>query len=127
MYSQKQPSQEQMVELNVLIEQTLFTCGSNLIPDDHDLSEVFAVQTNIGCGTDVSYHYFSCALKLVPVCYKCGSKDELVFIPQEEKQLYQSIHTVCATCKAGGAIFRMRNKVKTAKKTSAKKRPYSQD
>ena len=116
-----------MDELNVLIEQTLFTCGSNLIPDDNNLSEVFAVQTNIGCTTDVSYHYFSSALKLEPVCYKCGSKDELVYIPQEEKQLYQSIHTVCATCKAGGAIFRVRNKVKTGPKKSAKKRPHSKD
>lgn len=125
-YSQKKPTQEQMDQLAVVIEDAHFVCGSSLIPDGRFLSEIFGVQTNVSCEIVVSYHYFSCGLKLKTVCYKCGSENDLIEIEPEEKKNYQSIHTLCNGCKQGGATFRVRCKVKVAEK-KGRKRPHSKD
>ena len=94
-YSSKKPTKDQMTTLEQLIEELHYVCGGDILPDGHALQELFAIQTNVTCDTDISYHYFSSHLKLPIVCYKCGSTDDLIDISPEEKQKYQAIHTVC--------------------------------
>ena len=75
-----------------------YVCGASIIPEESELFSLCAFEIGINCETELSSHYYSSRLKFPPRCYVCGVFSDLVVIPQEKSQKFQSIHPVCTCC-----------------------------
>ena len=78
---------------------TIFVCGASIIPEESELFSICAFEIGINCETELSSHYYSSRLKFSPRCYVCGVFSDLVVIPQEKSQKFQSIHPICTNGK----------------------------
>ena len=95
----------------LLVEQADYTCGSALIPPDHVLFGTCSLIKKITCVNPVVPYYFGSRAKFPVVCYNCGDVEPLP-ITAEMKENFQTIHPVCAACKARGVKERTRLKAK---------------
>jgi hypothetical protein len=78
---------EQLHQLKNVIKQPLYEyiCGNqilgmakNKIPHHPIINKCFQVKTALVCGMPMEAHYYSSSKKFEPVCYCCGSPDNLV-------------------------------------------------
>ena len=70
-YANQKLSREQRVELEQILEDTMYSCGAR------SSSDSIAVESGITCESPVSHHYFvnRCQPSFPLVCYVCGEGD----------------------------------------------------
>ncbi|CAG8827350.1 24112_t:CDS:1, partial [Racocetra persica] len=53
-------------------------CGSQLLPEDHELSKHLSIRLNLTCDSPIESTYFSWRLKRFDICYWCGESIDLI-------------------------------------------------
>ncbi|CAG8819018.1 10201_t:CDS:1, partial [Gigaspora margarita] len=71
------------------------TCGSQLLPEDHELSKYLSVRLNITCDPPIESTYFSCHLKKLDICYWCGESEDLIEPSDELTAEWKTIYPLC--------------------------------
>jgi len=83
-YSKYTLDEEEKIDLQLLIDNIVYNCGSPLIPEEHVFFDKVFIKQKITCRSPVEACYFSC--KRIPttiICFYCGEKDGLL-VPEEE-------------------------------------------
>ncbi|CAG8543266.1 5440_t:CDS:1, partial [Gigaspora rosea] len=86
---------EEEVKFQSTLDGLYYTYRSQLLPEDHELSDQISVRLNLTCDSPIEATYFSCRLKKFDVCYWCGESEsliELLDILKMNRKLY--IHYV---------------------------------
>ena len=101
-YSARALTKQQLRLLEEYSYDHFYVCGGSIIPEKSELFSLCAFEIGINCETELSSHYYSSRLKFPPRCYVCGVFSDLVVIPQEKSQKFQSIHPICTCCQQAG-------------------------
>ena len=105
----------QNAALQLALEDAVYVCGAPLFPPDHHLYSTLVVREDAECSTCIEPSYCSARCTYEQVCYVCGDNNLLPLLP-ELKNKYQSVHPVCAQCKARGCAERTRGEKKARKR-----------
>ena len=93
-YSARALRKQQLRLLEEYSYDHFYVCGGSIIPEESELFSLCAFEIGMNCETELSSHYYSSRLKFPPRCYVCGIFSDLVVIPQEKSQKFQSIHPI---------------------------------
>ncbi len=113
-FAEHKLSSEHVQELQAVLHDNLYTCGAPLWSPEHALYDKVVVR-DIDCEGCIEPAYYSCRRKYQSVCYVCGDKTPLP-VPPALKARCQSVHPVCAACKASGKVERIRGEKKGSKR-----------
>ena len=109
--------------MSLLLKGISYSCGSLIIPENHELIGKVYIRQKINCKSSVEASYFSC--KRLPteiICFYCGEKDGLL-VPNEE--LCNSVGTIypfCEVCNRKGYEWPTRGKPKVGNTSQKRKR-----
>ncbi|CAB4406022.1 unnamed protein product [Rhizophagus irregularis] len=77
LFSGRQLTEQDGLEIRHAIENWPYTCGSTVFPQDHNLFDKVFVREKICCKTPMEFTYYSCRKVHSDRCYHCGSTDDL--------------------------------------------------
>ena len=116
-------SAETVSALERAMELHLYSCGSNIVPEDMPEANEVAVQTNLSCDVPQSDVYRNS--KLFPEscghCMNCGIAESLTTNATLLGQ-HQNVHPICTFCKAAGKPYPHSRKMDAAKTASQQAR-----
>ncbi|CAG8511439.1 7326_t:CDS:2 [Cetraspora pellucida] len=100
--NEKNFKENEEIQLQTTLDSLCYTCGSQLLPEDHELSKYLSVRLNITCDSPIESTYFSCRIKKLDICYWCGESEDLVEPSDKLKAEWKTIYPLCAFCKENG-------------------------
>lgn len=95
-FAAKQLTSVEQKELDELKQDTLFTCGSSLLPPIHPLQGKAFMRSHLSCTDSVERAYYTCKLVKQKICHNCGSTDEEDL--REEPVLTKKFRQVLPSC-----------------------------
>ncbi|CAG8461193.1 11025_t:CDS:2 [Racocetra fulgida] len=98
-------TENEEIQLQTTLDSLCYTCGSQLLPEDHELSKYLSVRLNITCDSPIESTYFSCRIKKLDICYWCGESEDLVEPSDKLKAEWKTIYPLCAFCKENGKTW----------------------
>lgn len=104
-YSNSALTENEEIQLQTTLDGLCYTCGSQLLPEDHELSKYLSVRLNITCDSPIESTYFSCRLKKFDICYWCGESEDLIEPSDKLKDEWKTIYPLCAFCKENGKTW----------------------
>ncbi|POG62444.1 hypothetical protein GLOIN_2v1882875 [Rhizophagus irregularis DAOM 181602=DAOM 197198] len=116
LFSGRQLTEQDGLEIQHAIENWPYTCGSTVFPQDHNLFDKVFVREKICCKTPMEFTYYSCRKVHSDRCYHCGSTDDLQDKPDSLMEKYKSILSLCAGCQDKGLDFFCRMPIQTKKR-----------
>ncbi|CAB4435728.1 unnamed protein product [Rhizophagus irregularis] len=116
LFSGRQLTEQDGLEIRHAIENWPYTCGSTVFPQDHNLFDKVFVREKICCKTPMEFTYYSCRKVHSDRCYHCGSTDDLQDKPDSLMEKYKSILSLCAGCQDKGLDFFCRMPIQTKKR-----------
>lgn len=95
LFAVKRLTAEQNLQLQRLLDDLHFTCGSPVVPEGHELWGVVYSNEKLLCAADVCSAYYDSAerLSFKDVCVHCGSAENLIDVTELRKQ-----HTKVRPC-----------------------------
>ncbi|CAG8810753.1 1217_t:CDS:1, partial [Gigaspora rosea] len=100
------------VKFQSTLDGLCYTCGSQLLPEDHELSDQISVRLNFTCDSPIEATYFSWRLKKFEVCYWCGESESLIEPLDILKDEWKIIYPLCGFCKNNGKTWHKRTQKK---------------
>jgi hypothetical protein len=116
LFSEKQLTEQDDLEVQHAIENWPYTCGSAIFPQEHSLFNKVFVREKIGCKTPMEFTYYSCRKSHPDRCYHCGSTEDLQNKPNLLMEAYKSVLSLCANCQDKGLDFFCRMPKQTKKR-----------
>ncbi|CAG8620202.1 14781_t:CDS:2, partial [Racocetra fulgida] len=93
------------IQLQATLDGLCYTCGSQLLPEDHELLKHLSVKLNITCNSPIEATYFSWRLKKLDICYWCRESEDLIEPSDKLKAEWKTIYPLCAFCKENGKTW----------------------
>ncbi|KAK3106924.1 hypothetical protein FSP39_003134, partial [Pinctada imbricata] len=115
-YSKKRLAREELRALDVIQEQLVYTCGSQLFPGQY--AETIVVKEGQNCQSPIETTYYSSVtVQFEEICFFCGDTDiYTVQDIQDLKAQYSIVRPICSGCKTAGKELARRNALKVGKK-----------
>ncbi|CAG8790649.1 7448_t:CDS:2, partial [Racocetra persica] len=101
-------TENEEIQLQAALDGLCYTCGSQLLPEDHELSKYLSVRLNITCNSPIEATYFSWRLKKLDIYYWCGESENLIEPSDKLKAEWKTIYPLCAFCKENGKTWHKR-------------------
>ena len=95
LYFKHSLKKEQREELECLIEDLDYTCGSifaDIEPEEDSVLNSILVKANLSCNSPIEVPYYTAGND--PICYYCGSESELCDKPTD--------YSICSSCTSCG-------------------------
>ena len=95
LYSKHSLKKDQREELEFLIEDLDYTCGSifaDIEPEEDSVLNSIFVKANLSCSSPIEVPYYTAGND--PICYQCGSESELCEKPTD--------YPICSSCISSG-------------------------
>ncbi|CAG8656778.1 4147_t:CDS:1, partial [Dentiscutata heterogama] len=90
---------DEEIKLQVTLDSLYYSCGSQLLPEDHELSEHLSIILNLTCDLPIKSTYFSWWLKKFDICYWCRESESLIKHFDILKSEWKTIYPLCSFCK----------------------------
>ncbi|CAG8843073.1 12545_t:CDS:2, partial [Gigaspora margarita] len=107
-YSNVNLTNNEEIKLQSTLDGLCYTCGSQLLPDDHELSNQISVRLNLTCDSPIESTYFSWRSKKIDICYWCGESENLIEPSDKLKSEWKIIYPLCEYCKNNGKTWHKR-------------------
>lgn len=104
-YSNVTLTNDEETKLQATLDGLSYSCGSQLLPEDHELSERLSVRLNLTCDSPIESTYFSWRLKRFDICYWCGESKNLIEPSDILKSEWKTIYPLCLFCKNNGKTW----------------------
>lgn len=95
-FAAKQLTSVEQRELEELKQDTLFACGSSLLPPIHSLQGKAFMRNQLTCTDSIERAYYTCKLAKPNICHNCGTTDEEDL--REEPVLQKKFRQVLPSC-----------------------------
>ncbi|XP_052249975.1 uncharacterized protein LOC127858198 isoform X2 [Dreissena polymorpha] len=119
-YSRTKLTVDQCRQLELLDDAVIYTCGSAIFPEEHDLHEQVFVREGLSCQTEIETTYYSAVTQnFPPICYHCGDTNilgEEVEPITALRQQYSIVRPICRGCLESGKMPATRNAHKMNRK-----------
>jgi hypothetical protein len=97
-YGKHQLSEHQKISLVLEFSQYDYTCGSPILPPEHNLVNKVTVRPDLSCAQPMEIPYYSSNLGRKDLCGICGTEESLS--PLELKQQFKTVLPICNSCTA---------------------------
>ncbi|CAG8559872.1 42298_t:CDS:2 [Gigaspora margarita] len=104
-YSNVALTNDEEIKLQATLDGLYYSCGSQLLPEDHELSEQLSIRLNLTCDSPIESTYFSWRLKRFDICYWCGESKNLIEPSDTLKGEWKTIYPLCSFCKNNGKTW----------------------
>ncbi|CAG8846083.1 3280_t:CDS:1, partial [Racocetra persica] len=99
---------DEEIKLQSTLDGLCYTCGSQLLLEDHELLDQISVRLNLTCDSPIETTYFSWRLKKFDICYWCGESENLIEPLDILKAEWKTIYPLCEFCKNNGKTWHKR-------------------
>ncbi|CAG8737947.1 16007_t:CDS:1, partial [Cetraspora pellucida] len=123
-YSNKSLTNEEQLDYQQILESYSYSCGAPIFPDNHYLKEVIFVRSQINCDSPIEILYYSSRKGNYPICYYCGSREDLVTPSQFLKEQFKQIYPLCEFCQLDQKEFHRKGAIKTNNKAMKHSKEY---
>ncbi|CAG8529580.1 10110_t:CDS:1, partial [Cetraspora pellucida] len=90
---------DEEIKLQDTFDSLFYSCGSQLLSEDYELSERLSVRLNLICDSPIESTYFSYYLKRFDICFWCGKSKNLIEPSDILKSEWKTIYPLCLFCK----------------------------
>ncbi|CAG8841713.1 21397_t:CDS:1, partial [Gigaspora margarita] len=120
----KSLTKEEQQDYQQILESYSYSCGAPIFPDNYYLKEVIFVCSQINCDSPIEILYYSSHKGNYPICYYCGSREDLVTPSQFLKEQFKQIYPLCEFCQLDQKEFHRKGAIKTNNKATKHSKEY---
>ena len=101
-FAAKQLTSVEQRELEELKQDTLFTCGSSLLPPFHPLQGKAFMRSQLTCTDSVERSYYTCKLARPKICHNCGTDEQDLSEEPLLTKKFRQVLPSCNNCREAG-------------------------